>query len=170
MRPATVLRPTPTPTPYNFADLPRLTHEEAALWNFYCRYGPAAQDWNSWASELFGHLFEHRAGLEVRLAQTHLVDTKAAEKTLTFGSKQAIIVGRETGSDVTLSANAIADRHAQLSIRDGRAYLQDLGTRLGTYLWGKRLSANESYPLASGDQFTIFPYCFRVLLEDRWDA
>ena len=48
----------------------------------------------SWVGEIFGHLLERPAGQQLQLVQSHLVDAHAAEKTLSFGSKQELFLGR----------------------------------------------------------------------------
>ncbi len=156
-------------TPYRFQDLPALTHHEVVLWNWYCRVGPGEMEWTAWVDDIFGHLLERPAGLEMRLVQMLLVDAQAGEKMLAFGSKQELLIGRGPDNDIVLAANSISTRHARLALQqDGRAYLEDLSSRLGTYLWDRRLNPNQLQPLMNGDQFTVFPYRFRVLLERRW--
>ena len=121
-------------------------------------------DWRAWVADIFGHLLEKPEGYQIRLIQTHLVDTKFGEKTLEFGSKQEISLGRQTDNDVVLSATAIASKHARLFVKDGQFYLEDQGGQLGTYLWDTRLPAREKQLVRAGDQFTVFPYRFRILL------
>lgn len=153
---------------YRFENLPSLSRNEVRLWNWYCRAAPSQQDWRAWVADIFGHLLEKPEGYQIRLIQTHLVDTKFGEKTLEFGSKQEILLGRQAENDVVLSATAIASKHARLFVREGQLYLEDQGGQLGTYLWDTRLPAREKQLVRAGDQFTVFPYRFRVLLETRW--
>ena len=156
------------PTFYRFEQLPTLTHEEVLLWNWYCRVGPSRMEWTSWLSEIIGHLLERPAGQQLQLVQTHLVDAQFGEKVLSFGSRLQLSIGRDNDNDVVLSAQAIASKHARLSLKDGQLSLEDLGGRLGTYLGDERIAPNESRCLTDGDQFTVFPYRFRVVLERCW--
>jgi flagellar motor switch/type III secretory pathway protein FliN len=153
---------------YRFDNLPSLSRNEVRLWNWYCRAAPSQQDWRAWVADIFGHLLEKPEGYQIRLIQTHLVDPKFGEKTLEFGSKQEISLGRQAENDVVLSATAIASKHARLFVKDGQFYLEDQGGQLGTYLWDGRLPAREKQLVRAGDQFTVFPYRFRILLETRW--
>lgn len=153
---------------YRFENLPSFTRKEIALWNWYRRIGPDQTEWKAWVAEIFGHLLERPAGLQLQLVQTHQVDTQFGEKVLSFGSKQELFIGRGPDNDVALSADAIAKRHTRLVLKDGQPYLEDLGGRLGTYLWDKKIPPNEMRPLRNGDQFTVFPYRFRVVLEQSW--
>jgi len=154
--------------PYRFDNLPALTHNEVQLWNWYSRFGPSRIEWTSWVAEIFGHLLERPAGDQLQLVQTHLVDSQCSEKILNFGSKQELFIGRGPDNDVVLSADAISNRHTRVVLTDGRLYLEDLGGRLGTYLGDKRIPPKEIHPVSHGDQFTVFPYRFRVLLEHVW--
>ena len=158
-----------SPTPYRFEDLPAISRNELVLWNWYCRIAPSQTEWRSWASEILGRLVEKPAGQRLQLVETHQVDTKFGEKILSFGSKQEILLGRDPGNDVVLAASAIAGKQARLFVQDGKAYLEDLGGRLGTYLGDTRIPSHEKQLLGSGDQFTIFPYRFRVLVEHCWN-
>ena len=154
--------------PYRFENLPSLTREEVLLWNWYCRVAPSQKEWASWVSEIFGHLLERPSGQRLQLLQTHLVDTNSAEKVLSFGAKQELSIGRGEDNDVVLSAQAIASQHARLLLKDGRLSLEDLGGKLGTYLWDEKIQPKATRELKNGDQFTVFPFRFRVVLEQSW--
>lgn len=153
---------------YRFEKLPAFTRKEIALWNWYCRIAPEHIEWKAWVGEIFGHLLERPAGQQIQLVQTHQVDTQFGEKVLSFGSKQELFIGRGPDNDVVLSADAIAKRHTRVVLKDGRPYIEDLGGRLGTYLGDKKIPANEPRQLRNGDQFTVFPYRFRAVLEQSW--
>ncbi len=156
------------PSVYRFSNLPSYTQEEVTLWNWLCRISPAHEEWSSWIAEIIGHLVQHPDGIQLRLVQSHALDPEFGEKDLSFGSKGELLIGRDAGNDVVLSAKAISKRHARLTVVDNRAYLEDLGGKLGTYLWDKRLPTAEPQRLSDGDQFSIFPYRFRVELERNW--
>ena len=155
-------------TLYRFENLPCLTRQEVPLWNWYISCGPDKRDWQSWLSDVFGHLVERPAGQQLQLVQSHLVESEFGDKVLSFGSKQELFIGRGAENDVVLPAKAIASRHAHLFLKDNRLYLEDLGGRLGTYLWDRRIEPNDPQLLRNGDQFSVFPYRFRVVLEQSW--
>jgi flagellar motor switch/type III secretory pathway protein FliN len=156
------------PLTFRFENLPELTRAQVVLWNWYTRVGPTGTEWMSWVSEIFGRLLEKPAGQQLQLVQTHLVDTHAGEKVLNFGSKQELSLGRNSENDVVLPASAIANKHARILLKDGRVYLEDFGTALGTYLWDRKIQAKQPQVLTNGDQFTVFPHRFRVLVERTW--
>ena len=156
------------PRPYRFENLPGLTRNEVLLWNWYSSIAPSGAEWKSWVANIFCHLLERRSEVKVELVQTHLVDSHFGEKVLSFGSKPEIFLGRGTDNDVVLAANAIATRHTRLTLNQGGALLEDLGSQLGTYVWDKKIPPQQVQLLRHGDQFTVFPYRFRVQLETVW--
>jgi flagellar motor switch/type III secretory pathway protein FliN len=133
-----------------------------------CRAAPSGNTWHSWLVDVFGRLLEKPTGQQVRLVQTHIVDAQFGEKTLGFGSKLEVLLGRQAENDVVLAASAIASRHARLFLNEGHLYLEDLGGQLGTYLWDARIPSRQKLEVRTGDQFTVFPYRFRIHLEQRW--
>jgi flagellar motor switch protein FliN len=153
---------------YRFENLPSLTRAQVAVWNWYCHIVPNRQEWTSWLTDILGHLLEHPAGLQLQLIETHMVDADLGEKVLTFGSKSELFIGRGEECDVVLPAKAIANKHARLIVGEGQLCLEDLGGKLGTYLWDKRIPAHHIHPLRDGDQFSVFPHRFRVALQKQW--
>jgi type III secretion system YscQ/HrcQ family protein len=155
-------------TPYRFEGIPAWTKNHVRVWNWYCRSIDGQPEWSAWLGEILGRLFERPDGVELKLTQTHMVETETAEQMLAFGSKNEISLGRGTENDVVMPAKAISSRHAKITLGETKAVLEDLGGKLGTYVWDKRLAPNAPQLLADGDQFSIFPYRFRVSLERRW--
>ena len=153
--------------PSVFASLPSFKREEMDLWNWRCRAMPGVE-WRAWASEIFGRLLEKRAGEEIQLVQSDLVSANKQEKVLKFGSKREVLIGRGIENDIVLPANAIATRHARLVNKDGRFFLEDLGSSLGTYLKDRKIQPRQLYEVHEGDHFTVFPYSFRPRLERLW--
>src|SRR5215471_11087111 len=127
------------PRPYGFENLLGLSRHEVLLWNWYTAIAPSGAEWKSWVANIFCHLFQRRSEVTVELVQTHLVDSHFGEKVLSFGSKPEIFLGRGAENDVVLAANAIATRHTRLTLNQGGALLEDLGSQLGTYVWDKKI-------------------------------
>ena len=167
---ATQVRPgSRVPRRYRFDNLPTFSQSEVLLWNWYCRV-VSGGEWREWVKDIFGHLLEKPRGHQVRLVQSSLVETQSAEKVLEFGSKAELTIGRHEENDVVLPAKAIASKHAHLSLKEGQLYLEDLGGQLGTYFWDARIAPRGKQLVRSGDQFTIFPYRFRVHVDPAWSA
>jgi serine phosphatase RsbU (regulator of sigma subunit)/pSer/pThr/pTyr-binding forkhead associated (FHA) protein len=77
--------------------------------------------------------------------------------------KDRAVIGRHPECDVVLDVAAVSRQHAVISKRDGQFYLEDLGSRNGTYVNGRRLS--EVTPLASGDRVVICDVTFDFLAD-----
>lgn len=63
-----------------------------------------------------------------------------------------ITIGRDPSCEVFLNDRTVSRRHAHLSIRDGRAFLEDLGSLNGTWVNGAIVSSGE---LTSGSTIQI---------------
>ena len=63
------------------------------------------------------------------------------------------VVGRHPGCDRRVNNPVVSRRHCAFWVRDGRAWVQDLGSSNGTRLNGKPLT--EARPLAEGDRLDI---------------
>ena len=60
-------------------------------------------------------------------------------------------IGRQPENQLVVRDNRISRRHARISLVDGQYTLEDLESRSGVFLNGRKLTAPS--PLASGDQF-----------------
>ncbi|MBM4067790.1 MAG: FHA domain-containing protein [Planctomycetes bacterium] len=76
--------------------------------------------------------------------------------------KDRIIMGRQYDSTVCLNGRAVSRHHAQLLLRDGRYFLEDLESSNGTYLNGKRLAPRVAEAVNERDVFQIGPYLFAL--------
>jgi serine phosphatase RsbU (regulator of sigma subunit) len=79
------------------------------------------------------------------------------------GSKQ-MTIGRAIECDICLLNEAVSRRHAVLSLRDGAWFIMDVGSVIGTWVNGQRLSTSVPLPLVSGDLVRIGPWSFRVAI------
>ena len=79
------------------------------------------------------------------------------------GSKQ-LTVGRAIECDVCLLNESVSRRHAVLSHRDGGWFVMDLGSAIGTWVNGQRLSTSSPLPLVSGDLVRVGPWSFRTAI------
>lgn len=64
-----------------------------------------------------------------------------------------LVLGRAPDVDVVLDDPAISRRHARLSWKDGAPWIEDLGSRHGTFRNGRRLQGPE--PALPGDRITL---------------
>jgi DNA-binding winged helix-turn-helix (wHTH) protein len=63
------------------------------------------------------------------------------------------VLGRDEGLAVTLRWSRVSRRHARIVVTGGRAILEDLGSKNGTFLHGQRLTQPAS--LDDGDTFRL---------------
>jgi DNA-binding winged helix-turn-helix (wHTH) protein len=77
------------------------------------------------------------------------------------------VLGREPGAAVSIDDATVSRHHARILIDRGRAVIEDLGSKNGTWLRGARIAASE--PLADGDQIRIgsVPMTFRCFAAER---
>src|SRR5215470_8947499 len=65
------------------------------------------------------------------------------------------ILGRDPDGALWIDDSSVSRRHARILIRDGKATLEDLGSKNGTYVRGKRIG--KKVVLADGDEILIGP-------------
>ena len=71
-------------------------------------------------------------------------------------------LGRQSGSDIVLSDSSVSRAHARLTVSEGRLFIEDVGSRAGTYLNDVRISG--MMPVQIGDRVRIGT--FRIEVED----
>jgi pSer/pThr/pTyr-binding forkhead associated (FHA) protein len=94
----------------------------------------------------------------VRRGQTELLPGQAIPLSVITG------LGRAPSNTVVLSEPFASNEHARLYRRDGRWWLEDLGSRNGTLLNGERLHARAI--VATGDLLGIGSVQLRIELEE----
>ena len=67
------------------------------------------------------------------------------------------LIGRAPDVAVSITSARVSRHHARITVVDRRATLEDLGSRNGTFLAGRRIKAASE--LASGDQIDVGPVC-----------
>jgi pSer/pThr/pTyr-binding forkhead associated (FHA) protein len=68
-------------------------------------------------------------------------------------SQFPVIVGLDPGADVCLDDSAVGHYQCMIDYGDGCLTVWDLGTRAGTFINGRRISANA--PLMPGDEIAF---------------
>jgi hypothetical protein len=64
-----------------------------------------------------------------------------------------LTIGRAAGCQITLDDSYVSQLHARAFLRDGVAYIEDLGSTNGTYLNTRKVSA--AVPMQRGDKLKI---------------
>jgi pSer/pThr/pTyr-binding forkhead associated (FHA) protein len=63
-------------------------------------------------------------------------------------NNQGLLIGRdEKFCDLYIGDLSVSRQHAKIYKRDSKIILEDLGSTNGTFLNGRQLNSNESYPL-----------------------
>ncbi len=70
------------------------------------------------------------------------------------------VLGRDPGCDILISGPHVSRRHAEISIRSGQLWMQDLGSSNGSFLNGKR---TEESVLHHGDEVKFDAVTFKVV-------
>jgi len=89
----------------------------------------------------FGYAFAASAdagGAEPAAARRCRLESDALDLVLADGEN---VLGRDERLATRVEGPGVSRRHARIVIRDGRATLEDLGSKNGTFLDGKRLAA-----------------------------
>jgi len=76
------------------------------------------------------------------------------------------LVGRDPSCELFLDSSTVSRRHARLLVTDGRPGLEDLGSKNGTWVNGRRLEA----PVALEDGDEVRFGSVRRLVRRRWEA
>ena len=71
-------------------------------------------------------------------------------------------VGRQSGSDIVLSDSSVSRSHARMTVSSGKLFVEDSGSRAGTYVNDVRISGMT--PVQVGDRVRIGT--FRLEIED----
>jgi hypothetical protein len=77
----------------------------------------------------------------------------------TFSVGTGITIGRAAGTEVQIEDTYASGRHARVFDREGRVYVEDMNSTNGTYVNGRRVSAQER--LRTDDRIRIGDTEFR---------
>ena len=66
-----------------------------------------------------------------------------------------IIIGRDGEADLVLPEPTVSRRHVEVRSSDEGWEIVDLGSRLGTWLNGKKLKAGEGVPFREGEEVEV---------------
>ncbi len=61
--------------------------------------------------------------------------------------QEEVFVGRDVTNDIAISDPEVSRRHARLMMKEGRIFVEDLGSTNGTFLNGERISSPEQLRL-----------------------
>jgi len=102
-------------------------------------------------------------GLRPRLEPAPPCGVRWGERDIPL-AEGANLIGRGPGSAVRVSSARVSREHARIVVSGGRAYLEDLGSKNGTYLSGRPVHARTE--LSDGDEILVghdvlvFRFCY----------
>jgi len=97
-----------------------------------------------------------------RFAMKLIIEDDEGRRTLVPLFKDELIIGRAEGSSIRLVEKDVSRRHARVSRRSGRVFIEDLGSFTGVRVNGYRLGA--PHEIREGDLIQISGYDLRVEL------
>jgi pSer/pThr/pTyr-binding forkhead associated (FHA) protein len=93
----------------------------------------------------------HRADQSTRPYRLRMVDPPTAQ---IFPLGEEVTIGRAPGCSVPLANDTfVSQLHARIYVREGRPFVEDLGSTNGTFLNRTRL--NQTMPLHRGDRVQV---------------
>ncbi len=99
------------------------------------------------------------------VGRAFLVVQNGAGKQLRTGSRIAVegaaSIGRDSDNQVVIEDTTVSGRHAALVYRDGRWWLEDLGSTNGTWLGDHRVAGPE--PIAAGELIQVGRISLRLV-------
>ncbi|MBD3672175.1 MAG: PAS domain S-box protein [Planctomycetaceae bacterium] len=79
---------------------------------------------------------------------------------------QEMIIGRQAGCEIVLPDHTVSRHHARILTKDDGYYLEDMGSRNGTYLNGRRITRPTR--LKSEDQIQLYDITLTYLDDDAY--
>ena len=103
----------------------------------------------------FGYAFREPAESEcaaVERPSTVLYQLVWADRRATVAEGEHVL-GRDPALDLCIDSSSVSRRHARLRVGDGKAVLEDLGSKNGTFVNGQKLTG--AVPLSDRDQVRL---------------
>jgi sigma-B regulation protein RsbU (phosphoserine phosphatase) len=83
-------------------------------------------------------------------------------------STPRIVIGRHPACDIVLDISSVSRQHAAVTVETGDVFIEDLRSRNGTTVNGRRLTARQR--LVDGDEVVICDQCIRFQETEHSDA
>jgi len=89
------------------------------------------------------------------MAATLVVTAGQGSGRQTLLSGEAVVIGRSSTAQVVVDDVQVSRRHAECRLQAGQWFIRDLGSANGTFVDGRRLGADEMFPLRPGDRLRL---------------
>lgn len=150
-----------------FTAIPSFSPAEAELLNWANRFVRRDVDWEDHLRNTLGDLLESPDQKEWVVYIKHWMDNTRPATQVPFQG-DTVTIGRTGQSNIVLTESTINLEHARLLRRGEGFYIEDLGSRLGTFIGDKKLPPHTPVPLSPGATFTIFPYSLEITSRYIW--
>ena len=125
-------------------------------------------DWDERLREALAQHLVRPAAVRARLHAKHWLDATKPSIDLLLPEGESLI-GREEHCRLVLEESVVQREHARVTVRGQDLTIEDLGSRLGTFIGDRKLEPNVPVKIAPGVAFTIFPYTLRLELARDWE-
>lgn len=94
--------------------------------------------------------------------------TGPGDASFTFSLVESALVGRAVGCDLRLDDPQVSKRHARIWLEGARAWIEDLGSRNGTWIDGRRVEGPA--PIPPDARLCVGPFSLEVCASEKGDA
>lgn len=78
--------------------------------------------------------------------------------------KDRVVIGRKVNCDLRIPLTAVSRQHCELSVKDGKVSVKDLGSSNGTYHNAVRV---QEASLTAGDELVVGPVVFTFIVDGQ---
>jgi pSer/pThr/pTyr-binding forkhead associated (FHA) protein len=80
-------------------------------------------------------------------------------------STEVFLIGRGEQCQLRPKSESVSRRHCAIVVKEGRVYIQDLNSRNGTFVNGKRLPPDKAKSIKDGDKLTVGKLDFELMVD-----
>ena len=101
------------------------------------------------------------------MIHSYLIAEEGLTKGMVFSLEKSLTIGRREDNDIRLTHSTVSRNHTRVYLDNGRAVVEDMDSRNGTYLNGERIYRAV---LSSGDLIWVGEVALRFLQESKDDG
>ena len=101
------------------------------------------------------------------MMHSYLIAEEGLTQGMVFPLDKSLTIGRREDNDIRLTHSTVSRNHTRVYLEEGRAVVEDMESRNGTYLNGKQI---DKAVLSSGDVIWVGEVALRFLRENENDG